>query len=102
MARNFARKPGKVRSAFVDRGLAAPTSSEGQLLIGISTAPGEVALGGESKNSPFTTTLLHHLDSGPEIEQILKRSNSDALENTEGAQTPWDNSALRNKFYFAK
>ena len=103
LARNFTRKLGKSRSAFVGRGLAAPTSGEGQLLIGFATSPGEVALDGEGKNSPFTTALLEHMTTpGLEIELMLKRVKSDVFENTDGRQSPWNNSALRKEFYFAK
>lgn len=104
LARNFRRKlKGKARSAFVGRGLAAPNANGGQLLIGFATAPGEVALDGEGKNSPFTTALLKHIETpGLEIELMLKRVKSDVYEETEGSQSPWNNSALRNEFYFAK
>jgi uncharacterized caspase-like protein len=103
LARNFTRKLGKSRSAFVGRGLAAPTSNTGQMLIGFATAPGEVALDGEGKNSPFTTALLKHMETpGLEIELMLKRVKSDVYEETEGNQSPWNNSALRKEFYFVK
>jgi uncharacterized protein YraI len=103
LARNFTRKIGKSRSAFVGRGLAAPTSNTGQMLIGFATAPGEVALDGEGKNSPFTTALLKHMETpGLEIELMLKRVKSDVYEETEGNQSPWNNSALRKEFYFVK
>ena len=103
LARNFTRKLSKERSAFVGRGLAAPTSNTGQMLIGFATAPGEVALDGEGKNSPFTTALLKHMETpGLEIELMLKRVKSDVYEETEGNQSPWNNSALRKEFYFAR
>ena len=103
LARNFTRKLGKSRSAFVGRGLAAPSTNTGQMLIGFATAPGEVALDGEGKNSPFTTALLKHMDTpGLEVELMLKRVKSDVYEETEGNQSPWNNSALRKEFYFVK
>lgn len=103
LARSFTRKLSKSRSAFVGRGLAAPTTSGGQLLIGFATAPGDVALDGEGDNSPFTTALLKHMDTpGLEIELMLKRVKSDVFKETDGSQSPWNNSALRNEFYFAK
>lgn len=103
LARSFTRKLSKSRSAFVGRGLAAPTTSGGQLLIGFATAPGDVALDGEGDNSPFTTALLKHIDTpGLEIELMLKRVKSDVFKETDGSQSPWNNSALRNEFYFAK
>ena len=103
LARNFSRKLGKSRSAFVGRGLAAPTTGEGQLLISFATSPGEVALDGEGKNSPFTAALLEHMETpGLEIELMLKRVKADVFAETEGSQSPWNNSALRKEFYFAR
>ncbi len=103
LARSFTRKLGKTRSSFVGRGLAAPTSGEGQLLIGFATAPGEVALDGDGINSPFTTALLKHMATpGLEIELMLKRVKADVFNETDGSQSPWNNSALRKEFYFAR
>ena len=103
LARNFTRKLGKSRSAFVGRGLAAPSAGAGQLLIGFATSPGEVALDGEGENSPFTTALLKHIETpGLEIELMLKRVKADVFDETEGTQSPWNNSALRKEFYFTK
>ncbi len=103
LARNFTRKLGKSRSAFVGRGLAAPSAGAGQLLIGFATSPGEVALDGEGDNSPFTTALLKHIETpGLEIELMLKRVKADVFDETEGSQSPWNKSALRKEFYFTK
>ncbi len=103
LARNFIKKRGSSRSSFVGRGLAAPSTTGGQLLIGFATAPGEVALDGDGENSPFTTALLKHMDTpGLEIELMLKRVKADVFRETDGGQSPWNNSALRNEFYFAK
>ena len=55
LARTFARSLGASRSAAVGRGLAVPSTPGGGLLIGFATAPGDVALDGEGKNSP-----VHH------------------------------------------
>ncbi len=101
MSRRFARSLGSTRSAFIGRGLAAPSAGSGQILIGFATAPGEVALDGDTKNSPFTTALLNHIgDKGLEIELMLKRVKEEVYRTTNEAQEPWNNSALREEFYF--
>ncbi|GIL03141.1 MAG: hypothetical protein BroJett030_30400 [Alphaproteobacteria bacterium] len=101
LSRRFARSLGATRSAFIGRGLAAPSTAGGQVLIGFATAPGEVALDGDGSNSPFTTALIRHIGSGGlEIELMLKRVKQDVFEATGQQQEPWHNSALRREFYF--
>ena len=73
LSRKFARSFGATRSAFIGRGLSVPTSARGNVLIGFSTAPGEVALDGDGDNSPFTTALLKHM-STPDMEIELMLS----------------------------
>jgi len=103
LARTFKRKLSKTRAILVQKGLAAPSSEGGQLLIGFATSPNEVALDGDGINSPFTAALLKHIETpGLEIEQMLKRVKADVYDETGGSQSPWNNSALRTEFYFAK
>lgn len=101
LSRRFARNFKASRSAFIGRGLAAPTTGSGEMLIGFATAPGEVALDGEGNNSPFTTALLKHIDAeGLDIEVMLKRVRNEVFQLTNQAQEPWVNSALRREFQF--
>jgi uncharacterized caspase-like protein len=101
LSRRFARNFGATRSAFIGRGLAAPSTGSGQLLIGFATAPGEVALDGDGANSPFTTALLNHIDTRDlDIELMLKRVRQDVYKLTNQSQEPWVNSALRREFQF--
>jgi hypothetical protein len=100
LARKFARSLGATRSAAVGQGLAVPSIPGGGLLIGFATAPGEVALDGQGKNSPFTTALLKHLPTkGIEIQQVMTRIKSDVYQVTGKQQRPWHNSDLRAEFY---
>jgi hypothetical protein len=82
------------------RGLAqmdAPTGS----FIAYATAPGKVALDGDSVNSPFTSALAKALERpGMAIEQVFKQVRVDVIRATNGAQTPWDSSSLTDDFYF--
>ena len=101
LSRRFTRSLGATRSAFIGRGLAAPTAGTGQVLIGFATAPGEVAQDGAGNNSPFTTALLDNIATkGLEIELMLKRVKQEVYESTNKEQEPWNNSALRKEFYF--
>ena len=101
LSRRFARSLGATRSAFIGRGLAAPQTAGGELLIGFATAPGEVALDGDGDNSPFTTALLNHIGTqGLDIELMLKRVRNEVFETTDRSQEPWVNSALRQEFQF--
>src|SRR5207248_629356 len=57
LARRFADAVAS-RSIAVGRGLAAPSTLGGGLLIGFATSPGDIALDGSGKDSPFTSALL--------------------------------------------
>ena len=59
LARNLARSMG-TRSIGVGRGLAAVESGLGTL-ISFSTQPGNVALDGIGRNSPFVSALVKHI-----------------------------------------
>ena len=89
-------------SGFDDQGLAemnAPTGS----FIAYATSPGNVALDGLSGNSPYTSALAYEIanNAGP-IEQISKAVRVRVLQETGGAQTPWDSSSLTSDFHFNK
>ena len=83
-----------------DNGLAemkAPTGS----YLAYATAPGEVALDGLDGNSPFTKALASEIQTaGLPIEQVFKRVRVRVIDETEGAQTPWDTSSLTSEFMF--
>lgn len=103
LSRRFYRSLGQSRQSFAARGLAAPEAGGGNVLIGFATAPGDVALDGDTDNSPFTTALLNHIETpGLEIEIMMKRVKAEVFALTRGEQSPWHNSALRDEFYFVK
>ena len=64
LAPNLARAMG-TRSADIGRGLAPAESGVGTL-ISFSTQPGNVALDGTARNSPFAGALIKHLRSSKE------------------------------------
>ncbi len=61
LARNLARAMG-TRSAEIGRGLAPVESGVGTL-ISFSTQPGNVALDGAGRNSPFAGALVKHMSA---------------------------------------
>ena len=85
-----------------DNGLAEMKAPTGTFLS-YATAPGAVALDGESINSPFTAALAAHLtEPGVPIEQMFKSVRIDVLRATNGTQVPWDTSSLTRNFSFVE
>ena len=99
LARNLARAMG-ARSAEIGRGLAAVESGVGTL-ISFSTQPGNVALDGSGRNSPFAGALVKHMSSNDDLSALLISVRNDVMTETKGNQVPWEHSALRARFYFS-
>jgi hypothetical protein len=98
LARNLARAMG-TRSAEIGRGLAAVESGVGTL-ISFSTQPGNVALDGTGRNSPFAAALVEQLTSSREdISTILIGVRNRVMAETANRQVPWEHSALRARLY---
>lgn len=88
------------RSLQVGRGLAQVEKAVG-MMIAFATQPGNVALDGEGRNSPFTTALLGHIDQeGTTINDLMVEVRKDVLASTAGKQVPWENSSLTGQFFF--
>ena len=101
LARNLARALG-TRGIEVSTGLAPAELGVGTL-ISFSTQPGNVALDGAGRNSPFSGPLVHAIGTpGEDIVSILTNVRKEVLEKTNGKQVPWENHALLAKFYFAE
>src|SRR5262249_26533305 len=99
-AQTLARSMGSGRSIAVGRGLAIVESAVGSF-IAYATQPENVAFDGEGPNSPFTTALLHHIDTpGLSIADLMIQVRNDVIATTHGKQVPWDHSALTGAFYF--
>jgi tripartite-type tricarboxylate transporter receptor subunit TctC len=99
LARNLARAMG-TRSAAIGRGLAAVESGAGTL-ISFSTQPGNVALDGVGRNSPFAGALVKHMTSSQDdLGSILIAVRNDVMEETQRKQVPWEHSAMMGRFYF--
>lgn len=88
------------RAAVIGRGLAQAESGVGTL-ISYSTQPGNVALDGKGRNSPFSGPLAKAIGTaGEDVLSVLTRVRNDVLAATGEKQVPWENHALRAKFYF--
>jgi uncharacterized caspase-like protein len=88
------------RSLEVGRGLARIDKAVG-MMIAFSTQPGNVALDGQGRNSPFTGALLRYIATeGASINDVMIDVRNDVLKATDGKQVPWENSSLTGQFFF--
>ena len=83
------------------RGLARMDAPRGTL-VAYSTAPGTLAKDGEGLNSPYTAALARAMRSpGVPAEQVFKLVRDSVMDETKGAQVPWEESSLTGAdFYF--
>jgi len=99
LARNLSRAMG-TRSAEIGRGLAPVESGVGTL-ISFSTQPGNVALDGAGRNSPYAAALIKRIStSGDDLSALLIDVRNDVRKDTQNKQIPWEHSALTGRFYF--
>ncbi len=99
LAANLARSMG-TRSANVGKGLAEVQTGVGTF-IAYSTQPGNVALDGAGRNSPFTGALAKRIsEKGRNLTALMIEVRKEVLKETGGQQVPWDHSALTSDFFF--
>jgi Caspase domain len=100
LARNLARALG-TRGGTIGPGLAPAESGIGTL-ISFSTQPGNVAQDGSGRNSPYSGPLVKRIATpGEDILSVLTTVRNEVLAATAERQVPWENHALRAKFYFS-
>lgn len=100
LAKDLARSMG-TRSANIGRGLAQVETGVGTL-IAFATQPGNVALDGTGRNSPFTTALLQHIERpGLDLGDVMIEVRNSVLNATSGQQVPWEHSSLTGRVYFS-
>ena len=93
LARNLARTMG-TRTANVGQGLAEVRTGVGTL-ISFSTQPGNVALDGGGRNSPYTAALLKQIEApGRDILSALAAVRGEVVRVTNGKQVPWEHTSL--------
>jgi hypothetical protein len=96
---NLAKSMG-TRSSTITRGLARVESGVGTLLA-FATQPGNVALDGAGRNSPFAAALLKTIERpGIPISDVMIAVRREVLRETGNRQVPWDHSSLTGQFYF--
>ena len=99
LARNLARSMG-TRSTNIGPGLAQVDAGVGTF-VAFSTQPGNVALDGNGRNSPFASALTKRIkEPGRNLNAIMIDVRRDVLAATSGKQVPWDHSALTGDFFF--
>lgn len=65
------------------------------LAVLYATGPGQVALDGTDKFSPYTTALLKHIEApGQNFETILKKIRKEVITVTNARQIPWSFTTL--------
>src|SRR5262249_55971247 len=98
LARNLARSMG-TRGGQVGQGLAEVKAGVGTL-IGFSTQPGNVALDGDGRNSPYAGALLKHVATpGHAVSAIHVAVRNDVLQATGGRQVPWEHTSLTGEVF---
>ncbi len=89
-------------SRAISRGLAQTSAPRGTF-VAYATAPGQIALDGTGKNSPYTAAIVKNLEvPGLKLEDVFKRVRQDVALQTNGQQIPWENSSIFGDFYFTK
>lgn len=87
-----------VRSAT--RGFTAVDAPRGTL-IAYATSPGDVALDGTGRNSPYTRALAETIGQpGLVAESAFRTVRVKVMDATGERQVPWENSSLTGEFYF--
>lgn len=92
--------PYKGRTRSSTRGLAKVQAASGSL-VAFSAAPGQVAEDGNGKNSTYTQALVAAIKQpGLELGKVFRTVRTIVEEQTDGRQTPWEESSLKGDFHF--
>jgi uncharacterized caspase-like protein len=93
-------KPLTASGRSASRGLARVDGGSG-LFVSFATSPGEVALDGEGRNSPYTKHLVAAIGTpGLSLEETFKRTLKGVYQETDSKQVPWISSSFFGDFYF--
>ncbi len=94
--------PAAVRGSAAADGLARLQTGVGTF-VAFATEPGAVTYdgAGDAPNSPFTTALLKNIETpGLSVSDMMIKVRTEVEETTLRRQIPWDQSSLREQFYF--
>ncbi len=93
--------PESVRDKSMLDGLAQLEAGTGTF-VAFATQPGNITRDGAGNHSPFAAALLEHMETpGISISDMMIRVRNSVEVATLQTQTPWDQSSLRNQFYFS-
>ncbi len=93
--------PPSVRDESMLDGLAQLDAGTGTF-VAFATQPGNITRDGAGDNSPFAAALIKHMETpGISISDMMIRVRNSVEVATLQTQTPWDQSSLRNQFYFS-
>ncbi len=88
-------------SRSTNKGLAIISSKTDGTFIAYSTAPGNVAIDGTGRNSPYTKNLISKIKiPNLKIEDVFKEVRKAVKKETNNKQIPWDSSSLTDDFIF--
>jgi hypothetical protein len=91
-----------ISTRAVARGLA-PTEPSENVLIAYAARDGTTASDGDGRNSPFTTALLHHIETpGLEISFLFRRVRDDVMTATKREQQPFVYGSLSKEEIYLK
>jgi len=111
LANKLAANMGRGRSLLFDenRGVSvirqglAEVEGKAGTLIAYATQPGNIALDGTGRNSPFTEALLKYINiPGLEVRDMLTKVRVRVIKKTREKQIPWDHSSLVEEIYLKK
>lgn len=92
----------EVRGMNPKGGLSSIKNAPSGTYIAYSTAPNKAASDGSGENGLYTEMLLRVLENAKDlkIEDVFKQVRIYVENESEGLQTPWENSSLKGDFYF--
>jgi len=92
--------PFKGFSKNLDKGLSKLSGVEGTI-IAYATSPGEIALDGDGRNSPYAKYLVKLIEQpNLDVEILLRELNKRVKKETRGVQIPWYEASIDEAFYF--
>ncbi|MET4423044.1 caspase family protein [Bradyrhizobium barranii subsp. apii] len=96
----------KMKRSFSTRAVArglAPTEPSDNVLIAYAARDGTTASDGDGRNSPFTTSLLRHIETpGLEISFLFRRVRDDVMAATRREQQPFVYGSLSKEEIYLK
>jgi hypothetical protein len=97
-----ARMQRSVRTRAVSRGLVGVEPS-GNVLVAYAAKDGTTAADGQGRNSPFTTSLLKHLETpGLEVNFLFRNVRDDVISATRRQQQPFVYGSLSKEAIYLK